>query len=62
MQKYIYDGPVMEFNTCLMDHWKGETIAQTESKARSNLIYQFKKQNHKLPGSKITLTGKLKAI
>lgn len=62
MPKYIYDGPVMEFNTLLMGHWKGETIAPTESKARSNLAYQFKKQNHRLPNTKIILTGKLIAV
>lgn len=59
MDKYIYEGPVMEFNTCLVDRWKAETMAASETKARSNLAYQFKKKNHKLPGAKITLPGKL---
>ena len=40
--KYTYDGPVMEFDRLLADHWKGETMAPSEKKARSNLIYQFK--------------------
>lgn len=62
MPKYIYDGPVMEFNTCIADHWKGETIAPTEKKARSNLIFQFKKNNQRIPGSKISLPGNLKMI
>ena len=62
MPKYIYDGPVMEFNTCIDDHWKGETIAPTEKKARSNLIFQFKKNNQRIPGSKISLPGNLKMI
>ena len=58
--KYTYDGPVMEFDRLLADHWKGETMAPSEKKARSNLIYQFKKQNSRIVGKKITLPGKIK--
>lgn len=58
--KYIYDGPVMEFDKLVMDHWKGETIAPSEKKARSNLAYQFKKNNSRITGTKITLPGKIK--
>ena len=58
--KYTYDGPVMEFDRLLADHWKGETMALSEKKARSNLIYQFKKQNSRIVGAKITLPGKIK--
>ena len=58
--KYTYDGPVMEFDRLLADHWKGETMAPSEKKARNNLIYQFKKQNSRIVGTKITLPGKIK--
>ncbi len=58
--RYIYDGPVMLFNTCVADRWRGETMAPTEKKARSNLEYQFKKQNNRIAGSKFTLPGKIK--
>lgn len=58
--KYTYDGPVMEFDRLLADHWKGETMAPSEKKARSNLIYQFKKQNSRIVGTKITLPEKIK--
>ena len=58
--KYTYDGPVMEFDRLLADHWKGETMAPSEKKARSNLIYQFKKQKSRIVGTKITLPGKIK--
>lgn len=58
--KYTYDGPVMEFDRLLADHWKGETMAPSEKKARSNLIYQFKKRNSRIVGTKITLPGKIK--
>lgn len=60
--KYIYDGPVMEFNRMLTDRWKGETVATSESKARSNLIYQFKKNTNRIAGSKITLPGEIKMV
>ena len=59
MNKYSYDGPVMQFNTCISNHWKGETIATSESRARSNLAYQYKIEHHKTPNSKIKITGKL---
>lgn len=41
MPRYIYKGPVMEFNTLLADIWEGETVAPSGKKARSNLTYQF---------------------
>lgn len=62
MPKYKYEGPVMMFDTCIMNQWKGETVAVSESKAKSNLAYQFKKQNNRIAGSNISLPGKLKQI
>lgn len=59
MPKYIYDGPVKEFDKMIAWRWKGETIAPSETKARSNLAYQYKREHHKTPNSKITLSGKL---
>ena len=60
--KYIYDGPVMEFNNLIAEHWKGETMAPSEKKARSNLIYKFKINNNRVASSKITLPGKIKLV
>lgn len=60
--KWIYDGPVVSFRKCVCQRWHGETIAPTESKARSNLAYQFKKQNHLVASAKVTLPGVLKQI
>lgn len=60
--KYTYDGPVLEFDTLIAEHWKGETMAPSEKKARSNLAYQFKKQNNRVARSKITLPGKVEEI
>lgn len=44
MNRYVYDGPVMEFDTCVTRRWKASTYAVSEKKAKSNLAYRFKKQ------------------
>lgn len=62
MAKYVYEGPVMEFDRCVVDKWKGETVAPSESKARNNLAYQYKKQNNRIAGTRVTLPGKIKMI
>lgn len=59
MQLYSYDGPVMEFERCVANNWKGKTQASSEKKARSNLTFQFKKQTNRLPMTKIVLPGKI---
>lgn len=60
--KYVYDGPVMFFNKLVADHWKGETMAPSENKARSNLSYQAKKQLNLIAGTDIKLLGKIKMV
>ena len=60
--KYVYDGPVMFFNKLVADHWKGETMASSESKARSNLSYQAKKQLNLIAGTDVKLPGKIKMV
>ena len=62
MPRWVYNGPVMEFDTCIANHWRGETFASSEAKAKSNLTYQFKKKNNRIASSKITLPGDLKII
>ena len=59
MNRYTYDGPVMEFNNCISSRWTGTTYATSEKKARSNLIFQFKKQFNRIVGSKISLPGQI---
>lgn len=59
MALYSYDGPVLEFDRIVTNHWHAQTTANSEAKARSNLAYQFKKINGKVPKTKITLPGKL---
>lgn len=62
MDKYIYNGPVMEFDKCIANNWHGETMAVSRSKARSNLTYQFKKQFNRVASAKITLPGEVVLI
>ena len=62
MQLYFYDGPVLEFEKIIANHWSASTWAKSEKKTRSNLAYQFKKQYGKVPQSKITIPGKLTII
>ena len=62
MNKYYYNGPVMEFNRIIAEHWKSSTVAESEKKARSNLAYQFKMENGKMPRSMITIPGKLNIV
>lgn len=56
---YIYEGPVMSFEKCLTSKWKSSTFASSEKKAKSNLIYQYKKENNLSKTYKINLPGVL---
>lgn len=62
MDKYAYNGPVRMYENVLTSHWKAETIAESEAKARSNLVYQYKKTHGMGLFTKITLTGKIERI
>ena len=62
MNRYEYFGPVLLFEKCIKEHWNGCTYAVSEKKAKSNLIYQFKKQNAYSASTKISLPGKLTMI
>lgn len=60
MEKYIYDGPVFEFDICVNSRWHGETMASSNKKAINNLAYQYKKQTNRTASTSINLPGKLK--
>ena len=62
MKLYHYDGPVLEFDKIVANHWSASTRAESEKKARSNLAYQFKMENGKAPRSMITIPGKLNIV
>ena len=59
MALYSYNGPVCEFGKVVANHWKGQTYAVSEAKARTNLAHQFKKDTGRVPRSNITLPGKI---
>lgn len=61
-QQYRYDGPVEEYGRCVAHRWSATTFATSEKKARSNIIYQFKKQFNKVPSTKITLPGEVTLV
>lgn len=58
-RKYVYDGPVESFGKCICRMWSGSTNAPTAERARTNLIFQFKKQNNMASNRKIELVGKI---
>lgn len=62
MNTYYYNGPVMEFDRIIADHWSASTRATSEKKARCNLAYKFKMETGRVPRSNITIPGKLKTI
>lgn len=61
-KKYMYVGPVEEFGRCVAHNWTSTTYAPSEKKARSNFIFQFKKNTNRLPTTKITLPGKIVVV
>ena len=38
MNQYSYSGPVMEFNKCVSDNWKGTTYVVFEKKAKKQSV------------------------
>lgn len=58
-KRYTYEGPVMEFDRCIVDRWSASTYASTPGRAKSNLIYRFKISNNRTPNTKITLPGEI---
>ena len=53
MNLYLYDGPVTSFGKPITKRWRGSTYATSDKKARSNLIYQYKKKNHLQAASRV---------
>ena len=59
---YAYSGAVTSFGNIIVLYWYATTYAVSADKARSNLVYRFKKENGKLPTAKIELPGKINLI
>lgn len=62
MHEYVYEGPVLEFDRCIAEHWTASTCAVSEKRAKSNLAFRFKKQHGKLASAKISLPGKITMV
>ena len=60
--KFEYDGPVLEFGRLVANRWRGETMAPTARKAKSNISFQYKRANNRNPGVKVSLPGKIKMV
>lgn len=56
MNYYTYNGPVANnFGHVITNNWIGETYANSDKKAKSNLSYQFKKEHGLLQTARIKL-------
>ena len=62
MYKYVYNGPVKEFDRLINERWYAETTAVSANKAKSNLKYRYKKEHNLVAGSKIELPGEVTLI
>lgn len=60
MKKYLYSGPVLEFDRLVEERWSGETFAPSAGKAKSNLVFQWKRRNNRTKNSRVSLPGELK--
>lgn len=58
-KQYEYKGPVMKFDICVEQWWETTTWAPSEKKARSNIVFRYKRDNGLEKTAKITLPGKL---
>ena len=61
-KKYRYRGPVMSVDRCIQEDWEGETMAVSEGRAKSNLMFRWKKQHGYLPDYPISLPQSLTII
>lgn len=62
MNTYAYDGAVMRFDICIDRKWAATTTAVTEARAKSNLVYRYKKEHGLEASAKITLPDNLKIV
>lgn len=62
MHLYSYDGPVKEFDDIISNRWQATTYAISEKKARSNLVYRYKREHGKTPSALIKLPGKITQV
>ena len=62
VKKYRYKGPVMGEDRCMQEDWEGVTTAVSERRAKSNLMFRWKKQHGYLPTYPISLPMSLTIV
>ena len=62
MDKYEYKGQVIRFGKIISYNYKAYTMAESEKKARSNFLYQYKRANNLKLSTKIELPGKIQIV
>lgn len=62
MHIWKYSGEVLMFGKVIARNWHGETSAETKDKAKSNLLYKFKKENNLQPWVKVTFVNDISLI
>lgn len=56
---FTYEGPVLDgFGHMIERNWHAQTLANSQRKARSNLMYRYKKENNMALHCRIDLPGK----
>lgn len=56
---YRYEGAVTQFGNVIQDLWKAGTQAESESRAKANLMFQYKRKYKMDKAAKIELPGKI---
>jgi hypothetical protein len=59
MPNYTYNGPVYNYNECLVYRYNVSTVAQTPTGAISNLESLFKREHGLLPECRISFPGEI---
>ena len=55
MKRYIYEGKVKIFGTCVNPHWYAETVADSKKNEKTNFKYKYKQTNNLTDSVKIDL-------
>ena len=58
-QEWWFSGSVYVFDTEVARNYEASTMAVSEKKAISNIIYRFKKETGRAPTCKVSLVGKI---
>lgn len=56
---YRYEGAVTQFGQIIQEEWRGGTQAESEPRAKANLMFTYKMKHKMDRSAKIELPGKL---